>query len=178
MFENKLKKEDSEQLEILLGKLDSKELLKIIFKKLQGEEQIDQLISSFQDTKSQILIPLSIFSYKLQPAEALCKYLKENENHSYKQIAVLINRNEKSVWATYKRASKKRKQKFVKKSERYFLPISILKNRSYSLLESVIFYLNKTYKLSNPQIAKLLKKSPNSIAVLMKRAREKYEREK
>ncbi|MEW5896306.1 MAG: hypothetical protein AB1668_01315 [Nanoarchaeota archaeon] len=172
------KKEESGKdggLSTLLSNLSSKQLLKMLLKNLHEQQGLNlaELIRIYEDAKGEILVPLSIFSYKLEPAEALCKYLKENENLSYKEIARLISRKEKSIWATYQRAGKKRKQPFLKTEEKYLLPVSIFKDRSYSLLESAVLYLNKIHRLTNPQIARLLNKSANSIAVLMKRARDK-----
>lgn len=160
----------------LLTSLGSKQLLTILLQKLHTEQnlQLDQLITLFQETKHEISVPLSIFSSRLQPAEALCKYLKENEKLSYAEISSLINRNRKSIWATYRRANEKMKPAFLNNKE-FLIPISVFNNRHYSLLESVVLYLHQVYKLSNKQIAKLLKKSPNSMAVLTKRARDKYE---
>lgn len=162
----------------LLGTLNSPEFLKLLLKKLLQEEpnlKLDQLIKTFQEVKSEIFVPLSIFSHKLKPAEALCQYLKEKEGLSNKQIAVLINRKEKSVWATCQRAVQKKKpgkQKFIEKEKKYFLPVSIFSNRSYSLLGNVIIYLKEVHHLSNKSIAELLDTSPNSIAVIAKRGKE------
>lgn len=177
MPESELKKEAPELLDILLTNLGSRQLLKAVLKKIQqeGNLELNQLVEIFQESKSELFVPLSIFSSSLKPAEALCRYLKENEKLSYKEIGLLLNRNEKSAWATYQRAKKNKKQMFLKTREKYTLPISLFQDRSYSLLESLVFFLHQIYKLSNPQIAKLLKRSPNSVAVLMKRARVKHE---
>lgn len=171
----KNKKEDINQT--LLAKAQNNELLKQVLKKSYEEDniQLEQVIKIFQGIKQELSIPLSIFSHHLHPAEALCKYLKENEHLSNREIAQLLSRNNKSVWATYQRAIKKKKIKFIKKQEKYFLPISVFQNRSYSFLEAIIHYLNSVYHLTNPEIGKLLSKSANSMAVLAKRAREKSE---
>jgi len=172
-------KKELELLDVLLTTLSSQKLLEIVLKKIQseGDLQLADLIKTFQETKGEISVPLSIFSTSLPPAEALCSFLRENKKLSYKEIAVLIGRNEKSVWAVCRRTAENRqkgKKGFPALSRKeHLLPISIFQDRSYSILESVLSYLRTTYRLSNPQIAALLKKSPNSIAVLMKRAREK-----
>ncbi len=176
MPEEKNKKEGEGLLGALLTAVSSRQLLKAVLERLQQEQnlQLPELIKTFQEIKKEVSIPLPIFSHSLEPAEALYKFLKENEGFSYKKIAGATKRDQRSVWATYQRARKKKKQKFLLKEEQYIFPLSIFKNRSYSLLESVVFYANTVYNLSNPQIAKLLHKSPNSIAVLMKRARDKH----
>ena len=162
----------------LFSSFNSQQLLKQLLLQLHSDQdfQLNQLIDIFNQVKQEYTIPLSIFSHDLHPTEALCKFLKEEKNLSYPEIAKLLNRNQKSVWATYQRASKKMRKQFSYKSlknEHYHLPLSIFNDRSYSLLEKSISYLSKTYQLSNREIANLLNKSPNSIAVLAKRAREK-----
>lgn len=161
----------------LLSTISSQQLLKILLQKLYHEHglQLPELIKAFQAAKEEASIPLSIFSSSLDPAEALYKFLKENEHFSFQQIALELRRNQKSAWATYQRASKKKKQAFFIGDEKYFLPLSIFKQRRYSFLESVIFYLHSVYFLPNRQIAKLLQRTPNTIAVLMKRAKDKHE---
>ncbi len=165
-----------EILDAVLTNLSSQQLLKIVLKKIQSEGNLDlnQLINTFQETKEESPIPSFIFSSPLAPAEALYKFLKENEEYSYRQIAQATKRNQKSVWATYQRAKKKNGQRIDPREEKHYLPLVIFGNRAYSYLESVVFYLNTVYNLTNPQISKLLHKSPNSIAVLMKRARDKH----
>ncbi|MBI2109821.1 sigma-70 region 4 domain-containing protein [Candidatus Woesearchaeota archaeon] len=56
-------------------------------------------------------IPSSIFKdRRLKVLEVLVEYMKENLNLSYKEIAVLLNRNERTIWTVYNRAKKKLKK--------------------------------------------------------------------
>tara|TARA_Y100000034_G_C6710439_1_gene313791 strand:- start:106 stop:627 length:522 start_codon:yes stop_codon:yes gene_type:complete len=162
-------------LDLLLYNIGYKNILKKTLKKLCDEEKLDlaQLINYFNEVKRDISIPLFIFCNKLNPMEAICKFLKENKTLSNKEISVLLNRQEGSVWASYKRS--KLKKKFVDKVDNYNIPLSIFSDRSFSILESLVFYLYQVYGLSNKKISALLKRSPNSIAVLMKRAKDKHE---
>ena len=178
-METKTRLEREDPLELLLSALSSQQLLKIILQKLYQEQnlQLPQLIQAFQEIKQEASIPLSIFSYSLDAAEALYKFLRENEGFSFQRIAQETRRDYKSIWATYTRAHRKKKPLFSFPNEKYFLPLSIFNDRDYSLLESIVFYLNTIYHLSNKQIAKLLHKTPNTVAVLMKRARDKHESE-
>ncbi len=53
-------------------------------------------------------IPLHIFhNRELAPLEGISKYLKEVANLSYHEIAVLLNRNDRTIWTCYNRAKKK-----------------------------------------------------------------------
>lgn len=164
----------------LLTSFDSQQLLKQLLQQLHQEQQLNlpQLINIFQEVKQEYNLPLSIFSTKLPPAEALCRYLSEEEKLSCQEIAQLLSRNEKSIWATSQRAKKRKPLSgkvsyFNSNLKKYFIPLSVLQNRDYSLLESVILYLNQVHHLSNKEIAGLLRKSPNSVAVLLKRAQDK-----
>ena len=170
------KKEGEALLDALLSTISSQQLLKIILQRLHQEQglKLPELIQMFQEAREEASIPLSIFFSSLDPAEALYKFLKENEKFSFREIATELHRDQKSVWATYQRAWKKKKQVFLIQDEKYFLPLSIFKKRKYSFLESVVFYLNSVHHLSNKQIAKLLHRTPNTVAVLMKRARDKH----
>lgn len=58
-----------------------------------------------------ILIPSSIFKdRKLKVLEILVEWLKDEKNLSYHEIAVLLNRNDRTIWTVYNRAKKKRKK--------------------------------------------------------------------
>lgn len=53
-------------------------------------------------------IPISIFSNrKLSVLESLVSYLKDTQNLKFSQIAVLLNRDQRTIWTSYSRARKK-----------------------------------------------------------------------
>lgn len=57
---------------------------------------------------SKYYLPISIFvdrNYAI--LESIVKYLKENYNLSYHEIAVLLKRNDRTIWTVYNRAKKK-----------------------------------------------------------------------
>ncbi len=62
--------------------------------------------------ESEFLIPLSIFSNrKLSILENLVFYLKQEFNLSYHKIAVVIRRNDRTVWTVYQKAKRKNGEK-------------------------------------------------------------------
>lgn len=167
-----------ELVKVLLHSVNSQQLLRQLMVQLQQDHnlQLDELIQLFEEVKQEPLIPFSIFSHQLAPAEALCIYLKEVEQWSLQEIAHALGRDKGSVWATCQRAKKRKHTPFLKSRNRdnnYVVPLSIFHDRSRSILENSIQHVHQVYHLSNPQIAKFLHKSPNSIAVIHKRAREK-----
>ena len=57
---------------------------------------------------SKYYLPISIFvdrNYAI--LESIVKYLKENYNLSYHEIAILLKRNDRTIWTVYNRAKKK-----------------------------------------------------------------------
>jgi len=61
---------------------------------------------------SEIKVPLNVFTDRsLSVLEVLVEYLKEYHNLSYHDIAVLLNRDDRTIWTVYNRVSKKRKKK-------------------------------------------------------------------
>jgi len=57
--------------------------------------------------KSKFFIPISIFSDKLSALESVVFYLKEEFSLNYHEIAVLLKRNDRTIWTVYQRARKK-----------------------------------------------------------------------
>ena len=118
-----------------------------------------------------LLVPVSVFAGKLSPAEALTKFLKENNDLTHHEISGLIGRDERSCWANYRRAAKKMPSPFDAVSG-ISVPVSIF-NSEKSILEALISYLNNIKKMRNKKIAQLLNKSPANIWTVYSRARKK-----
>jgi hypothetical protein len=61
---------------------------------------------------SKIFVPLNIFEdRRLSSLEALVEYLKEKRHLTLHQIAVMLNRDDRTIWTTYNRAKQKRKKR-------------------------------------------------------------------
>ena len=112
----------------------------------------------------EITIPVSIFEYnKLSALEAICKYLKEELELSYSKIALLLNRDSRTIWTTYDNAIKKKKEKLHVKKSKFFIPISILADREFSVLEVIVSYLKDNFNLRYVEIAILLNRDERNI---------------
>lgn len=71
----------------------------------------DNFSESNFPSNDEIKIPVSIFSDRsLASLEVVVEYLKEIKNLSYHEIAVLLNRNDRTIWTCYHRAKIKRKK--------------------------------------------------------------------
>jgi hypothetical protein len=151
---------------------ESRELLKSIirFMKLNQQLSLHELVNLYADISPEETVPVSIFSSKLSPSEALCKYLKENRSLSFHEIAILLNRDDRSIWTSYERASRKSKKSLSTKKEDLLIPLTIFTDRSLSILEHITHHLKTAHDLSNSRIAELTKKNPSSIATVAKRA--------
>ena len=120
------------------------------------------------------MVPAAIFSGKLSPAEALAKFLKENCGLDYREISALTGRDERSLWANYKRAAKKMPWPFALNGG-ITVPVSVF-NCGKSVLEALIAYLKDVKKLRNNKIAELLNKNPANVWTIYSRARKKNDK--
>jgi len=116
-------------------------------------------------------IPVCIFNDKLSALETIVKYLKENLNLRYSEIAKLLNRNDRTIWTTYSNSRKKFSKRFVVKENKFFIPVSIISNRSLSVLESIVSYMKDNFNLRYSQIALLLCRDQRTIWTVYNRRR-------
>ena len=141
---NLSEKEETDELVNDLSKIEIKDILKVFVNHLQKDHKLstDKIKDLFGKSVRKDLLPISIFNNnELSCLETIVKFLREEFGLRYHEIAVLINRNDRTIWATYNVACKKRKEKLVAKESKIFIPVSILKDRKYSVLESVVGYL-------------------------------------
>lgn len=139
-------------------KLSSEDLIKLIEKK---------------EVSKELVIPISIFDNNLSALETVVKYLKEELNFSNHKIALLLNRDDRTVWTTYNNSLKKRKERLVVKESEFFIPVSIFKNRRLSVLEAITCYLKDEHNLNYHDIALLLNRDERNIWTTYNRARKK-----
>ncbi len=127
--------------------------------------------------EEELIIPCSIFSKNLSPLETVSKYLKENLQLSFQEIAKLINRSQKTIWQAYSFSKKKYPEELVVTDTKYNIPVSELKNRHFSLLELIVSYLKSKFNLSYHQIGQLLQRNERTIWTVYNRAIKKGKHE-
>ncbi|MBI4150451.1 hypothetical protein HY488_03535 [Candidatus Woesearchaeota archaeon] len=93
----------------------------------------------------------------------MVKYLKENLGYRFVKIAKLLNRNTKTIWATYANAARKMPVAFAIKQSRFFIPLFLFQNRVYSPLEVVVRYLKEDCQQTYHQISLLLNRDDRTI---------------
>ncbi|MBN1503271.1 hypothetical protein JW930_07065 [Candidatus Woesearchaeota archaeon] len=162
----------------ILDKLESdkvSEALALIDKYFKEKYNLKtQQVLELLDRK-EIFIPVSIFDNKgLGSLELVTKYLKEDLNKTYHEIAKLLNRDDRTIWSTYNNAVKKLKTRLAITAASHYLPISIFKERKFSVLESIILYLKKQ-GLSFTKISSLLNRDYQTIWTTYKKAEAKNE---
>jgi hypothetical protein len=129
--------------------------------------------------KKDILIPISIFGNdELSSFETICKYMKEELRYSYHIIAVLLNRDDRTIWATYNEALKKKEARLVVKKSKIVIPHFIFNDRRFSVLESLVVYLREKYGLRYSEIGILLNRDERNIWTVYNRARKKRDSNK
>ena len=143
-------------------KLSSYDLIDILLKK-KAEKPLD-------------MIPVAIFDNKeLSALEAIVKYMKETLKFGSGEIAKMLNRNISTISSTYIKTKKKLPSEFMITESKYFIPISALSNRNYSVLESIVRFLKKNLNLTNKEIAKLINRDTRTIWTVYSRAMKKEE---
>lgn len=137
---------------------------------VHSKELVD-LITRLNTLITQQNIPVAIFSTPLSPAEALVKHLKEHHHLRYTQIATVLNRDQRGIWSTYRRACTKYPRTLPTNSAHH-VPLSLFHNRTLSILEHITSHLRDQH-LPLKTIATLLNKHPSTISTTYRRARRK-----
>jgi DNA-directed RNA polymerase specialized sigma24 family protein len=130
-------------------------------------------ISSSRET----LIPLNILKHN-SSLEAIVFYLKDVLNLKFNEIADLLNRDQRTIWVTYANAKKKKIVLNVNENAQFSLPINMFVSRTFSILETIVFYLRTNNDLSFNQISELLGKNYRTVWTVYRRALKKLEHEK
>ncbi len=119
-------------------------------------------------------LPVSIFdNEELSALETITKYLKENENLRYTDIAKLLNRDQRTIWVTYNNSKKKKQDSLKIEKSEYIVPLDIFSDRNLSILENLVFYLKETYNLRYVEIAGLLHRDERNIWGVYNKAKKK-----
>lgn len=83
--------------------------LRYVYNSYQNAKKKELITKYILPTKL-LQIPVSIFvNRKLSALEVLVSYLKERYSLSYHEIAILLKRDDRTIWTVYHRAQKKRK---------------------------------------------------------------------
>ena len=139
----------------------------------KDKELLQYLAKKYLPELKEETIPISIFSKKLSSLETIVKYLKENKNLRLKEISKILDRKYSTIANTYQKAKKKSSKKLNEKPSQYSLPISIFKNKKFSVLELIVSHLKNNYNLTLTEISELLQRNPKAIWTIYDRYKKK-----
>lgn len=108
-----LKNHNITKQDLILNFLQEEETLTKLFdeKTIETLEKITKHLKEIKKIKPKIknAIPINIFSNRtLSTLEHIITYLKEEQNLSYQEISIILNRDPRTIWTTYQRSKKKR----------------------------------------------------------------------
>lgn len=167
-----------EDIDLMLSGVDKiqffeKLIHELKYKHLATDKEIAEMFSSKPSDKKYDL-PISIFNNKeLSALETITKYLKENQNLRYIDIAKLLNRDQRTIWVTYNNSKKKRQDSLNVEQSEYIVPLSIFSDRNLSILENLVSYLKDNYNLRYVEIASLLNRDERNIWGVYNKAKKK-----
>ena len=129
-----------------------------------------QSIDLFND----IYLPISIFNNdSLSALETITKFIKEEIGLSFREIGILLNRDERTIWGAYHSSMEKLPKRFIIENHNFGVPIPVIQDRSVSVLEAITEYLKENLNLRYCQIAPLLNRNDRTIWTVYKRAKKK-----
>jgi len=141
--------------------------------KITNYDLLDLLLKKKTETQPE-MIPVSIFdNNELSALESITKYMRENLYFGSGKIAKLLNRNISTISSTYIKAKGKLPAEFAIGDSKFFIPISEISTRKFSVLESIVKFLKEKCSLTNIQIAKLLNRNSKTIWTVYTRAKKK-----
>lgn len=137
-------------------------------------KKIESGIETSKQTSGTVAtIPIGVFDNDaLSSLEAIVKYLKEEQKIRFCKIANLINRSNKTIWATYRKAIKKMPSSFKAYSTKILIPISAFSNRNFSILESLVGFI-KELDYSNHEVGVMLHLDDRTIWTVYDRVKKK-----
>ena len=129
-------------------------------------KQLDKLL------EPELAIPVSIFKSDVGPLGALCLYLKENKGLRIAEIARLLNRDQRTIWATH--ANSKGKKVIVESG--LIVDVKIFADRRVSVMEALVYHLKTIHHMRLVDIAKMLERSNKTVWCFYHRALKKHEK--
>ncbi len=154
---------------------NTQDIIKLLLKELIQKYNLkkEDLLDAVQE-KDDNDLPISIFNTKeLSSLEAISKYLHEDKQLKFSQIAELTKRDSRTIWSSYQFSKKKHPAKLIIRQSEIKIPLHQLTDRSISVLESIVAYLKENYNLSYHQIAILVNRNDRTIWTVYSRYKKK-----
>jgi hypothetical protein len=147
------------------------DLIRNYLERLDKERIIELFERHLDKTSAEVRIPLSVLSNRvLSSLEATIKFLRENLGLSNSVVAALVGRSAQVCWTTYHNACQKYPGRLDATQSRYDVPVSIIRDKGLSVLESIIVYLHEQFELSFSEIARILNRDARTVWTVVHRA--------
>lgn len=157
-----------------LGGMEKAELERLLLKACSKYRITHEELSGLlKIKKTNVRIPSTVFFKELGCLESVVKYLREELNYGFHQIAVLLNRDNRTIWTTYQKAKLKHPKMFSREPRIFSIPLSILDDRRLGALESIVAYLRDEMGYRFSDIGKYLKRDERTIWTTYHRAKVK-----
>jgi len=145
------------------------EVLKEILYRIEKKTGLSksQIISQLEEFG----VPISVFQNNLGVLEALVRYMKDELNMGFSKIAKKLNRDNRTIWASYNKSKDKLKNFIISESE-YYVPIEIFSKRGRGTLEVLVKYLRDNFRLKYSEIAKLIGRDQRTIWTVYNKKRD------
>jgi nucleoside-triphosphatase THEP1 len=175
----KEKEEHNSNAKQIISLLNQEILISYSETKLRILESISQQIgipveisnNKETETKSEISIPLSVFSTQLGALEAISLYLRDKKLLKFNEIAEILQRNERTIWTAHQKAKQKNIEIVEESSE--IVPVQILSNNNLTIFESLIKYLKETKEMRFSEISQALSRDQRNIWTVYNRTNQK-----
>lgn len=154
-------------------KKEGKEFILGKFSELEESELMEIYLEHLKKQKKLTEIPITLFKHDISPSGLIIKYLKENLGFDIPRIAKQLKRNPGAILNSYNHVNEKYPNGLFAQTTNINIPLEILSNRSYSILENITIYLKEIKDLKINNIASLLNKNPKTISTVYRRARKK-----
>ena len=142
------------------------QLLSHVLETLSEDEQQD-VLSHVQQKKDGV--PISAFRATLSSLEIVVRYLRDVRRKQFKEIATILNRKLSTIYTTYQKSQKKYPHSLDCSDRSVILPLSIARDRTYSVLENIVAYLKEKESLSFTQISVLLHRNYSTVQTVYRR---------
>ena len=124
-------------------------------------------------SNTEISLPAGIFNNNdLSALETISKYLKENMGMKYREIARILNRDERTIWDAYNSSREKMSGQFQACSGTE-IPLRVISDRKLGALEAITSYLKDVMGMRYCAIARLLNRDDRTIWTSYQRSRKK-----
>ena len=136
--------------------------------------RLDALLKRKKEEKARLLIPLSAFrNCRLSGLELVTKLLREEYSLKIKSIAQILNRDIRTIWASYESAKRKHPLKLSGLDYTYNIDPRTFSDRRRSILEHICSLLKTAYSLSYRRIGEIIGRDERTVWTAVSRAGKK-----